>query len=80
MTERKKKYRDKYWYTYSTQKSNDRLIRTPQKTEDELGCSERVGIFCSSSGGTRRVTLINNAMKLVQGHHKLVSQGARTIT
>lgn len=80
MTKRKKKYRDKYWYTYSTQKSNDRAIRTPKKTEDELGCSERVGISRSSSGGTRRVTLINNAMRLVQGHHKLVSQVARTIT
>jgi hypothetical protein len=40
----------------STEKTEDRVTRTPQKTGGELGCSGRVSSSCSTSG-TRRVNL-----------------------
>jgi len=44
-----------------TQKTKDRVTRTPLKTGGELLCSGRVGRSCSTSG-TRRVNLATNAM------------------
>ena len=45
-----------------TQKTEDRAIRTPLKTENELGCSGRINSSCSTCD-TRRVTLVANAVR-----------------
>jgi hypothetical protein len=42
-----------------TQKTKDRVTRTPLKTNGELGCSGRVSSSYSTSD-TRRLTLITN--------------------
>jgi len=43
----------------STEKTKDRVTRTPQKTWGELRCSGKVSSACSTSG-TRRVTLVKS--------------------
>jgi hypothetical protein len=43
----------------STEKTKDRVTRTPQKTGGELGCSGKVSSACSTSG-TCRVTLVKS--------------------
>ena len=45
--------------TKHTHKTKDRVIRIPLKTEDELRCSGKVSISCSTSG-TRRVSLVTS--------------------
>ena len=40
-----------------TYKTKDRVTRTPLKTGGELGCSGRVGRFCSTRGSSQ-VTVI----------------------
>ena len=47
-----------------TYKTKDRVTRTPLKTRGELGCSERVSSFCSTSG-TRRVNLVTNMWQVM---------------
>ena len=51
--------KDKQRSTKHTDKTKDRITRTPQKTGSELMCSGRVSSSCSTSG-TRRVNLFAN--------------------
>jgi hypothetical protein len=60
---KRKKQKDKQRSTKHTQKTKDRVTRTPLKTMDELMCSGRVGSSCSTSG-TRRVNLVIHALML----------------
>ena len=48
--QKKKGQKDKQRSTIHTHKTKDRVIGTPLKTGCELGCSGRVGSFCSTSG------------------------------
>ena len=46
----------------TTQKTTDRVTRTPLKTEGEFMCTGSVNSSCSTFG-TRRVTLVTNPEK-----------------
>ena len=59
MVKRKKDKMAKNDLQNSTEKTKDRVTRTPQKTGGELGCSEKVSSACSTSG-TCRVTLVKS--------------------
>jgi hypothetical protein len=55
----KKGQKDKQRTTKHTNKTEDRVTRTPLKTGGELRCSERVS-SSSSTSGTPRVNLVTN--------------------
>ena len=46
----------------TTEKTEDRVTRTPLETGGELRCSGRVSSSCSTRG-TRRVNLVTNSVK-----------------
>jgi hypothetical protein len=54
---KEKVQKNKQRSTKHAHKTKDRVTRIPLITGDELGCSERVSSFCSTSG-TRPVVLI----------------------
>jgi hypothetical protein len=56
---KKKVQKDKQRSTKHTDKTKDRVTRTPLETRGELRCSVRVSSSCSTSG-TRRVNLVTN--------------------
>ena len=59
MVKRKKDKMTKNYLQNSTEKTKDRVTRTPQKTGGELGCSGKVSSAYSISG-TCRVTLVKS--------------------
>ena len=56
---KEKVQKDQQRSTKHTNKTKDRVTRTPLKTGDELRCSGRVSSSCSTSG-TRCVNLVTN--------------------
>ena len=59
MVKRKKDKMTKNDLQNSTEKTKDRVTRTPQKIGGELGCSGKVSSSCSTSGA-RCVTLVKS--------------------
>ena len=57
--QKKKIQKDKQRFTQLTQKTKDRVTRTPLKSEGELRCSRKVSSYCSNSG-IRSVNLVTN--------------------
>jgi hypothetical protein len=59
---------DKQQSTKHAHKTNDRVTRTPLKSEGELMCSGRVRRYCSTSG----IRCVNQVTSLVISHSGII--------